>query len=62
MVANSNLESVEAKILKLRKDLISAMDETNKANEKKKKENSLKPCVWRKRLLFKRMKRSKLPS
>ena len=35
MVANSNLESVEAKILKLRKDLISAMDETNKANEKK---------------------------
>ena len=61
MVANTNLESVEAKISKLRKDLISAMDETNKANEKK-KENSLKPCVWRKRLLFKRMKRSKLPS
>ena len=61
MVANTNLESVEAKISKLRKDLISAMDETNKANEKK-QENSLKPCVWRKRLLFKRMKRSKLPS
>ena len=34
MVANSELEYVEAESLKLRKDLIVAMDETKKANEK----------------------------
>ena len=34
MVANWNLESVEAESSKLRKDLIVAMDEMNKANEK----------------------------
>ena len=34
MVANSKLESVELESLKLRKDLITAMDKTNKANEK----------------------------
>ena len=34
MVANSKLEFVEVKSLKLRKDLIVAMDETSKANEK----------------------------
>ena len=34
MVANSKLEFVEAKSLKLRKDMIVAMDETNKVNEK----------------------------
>ena len=45
VVANSNLESVEAKISKLRKDLISAMDETNKANEKKKRELIKALCV-----------------
>ena len=45
MVAKSNLESVEAKISKLRKDLISAMDETNKANEKKKRELIKALCV-----------------
>ena len=34
MVANSKLEFVKAKSLKLRKDMIVAMDETNKVNEK----------------------------
>ena len=34
VVANSKLEFVEAKSLKLRKDMIVAMDETNKVNEK----------------------------
>ena len=34
MVANSKLEFVEAKSLKLRKDMIVAMDEMNKVNEK----------------------------
>ena len=34
MVANSELEYVEAESLKLRKELIVAMDETKKANEK----------------------------
>ena len=34
MVVNSKLESIEAKSSKLRKDLIVAMDKTNKANEK----------------------------
>ena len=34
VVANSKLESVEAKNSKLRKDLIAAMDKTNKVNEK----------------------------
>ena len=34
MVANSKLEYVEAESSKLRKDLIIAMDETNKENEK----------------------------
>ena len=34
MVANSKLEFVEVKSSKLRKDLIVAMDETSKANEK----------------------------
>ena len=34
MVANSELEYVEVESLKLRKDLIVAMDETKKANEK----------------------------
>ena len=33
-MVNSKLESVEAKSSKLRKDLIAAMDETNKENEK----------------------------
>ena len=39
MVANSKLESVKAESLKLRKDLIGTMDETNKANEKIKELN-----------------------
>jgi len=39
VVANSKLESVEAENSKLRKDLIAAMDETNKANEKIKELN-----------------------
>lgn len=39
IVANSKLESVEAESLKLRKDLIATMDETNKANEKIKELN-----------------------
>ena len=34
MVANSKLEFVKAKSLKLRKDMIVARDETNKVNEK----------------------------
>ena len=34
MVANSELEYVKAESSKLRKDLIVAMDETKKANEK----------------------------
>ena len=34
MVANSELEYIEAESLKLRKELIVAMDETKKANEK----------------------------
>ena len=34
VVANSKLEFVKAKSLKLRKDMIVAMDETNKVNEK----------------------------
>ena len=34
MVANSELEYVKVESLKLRKDLIVAMDETKKANEK----------------------------
>ena len=34
VVANSKLEYVEAESSKLRKDLIIAMDETNKENEK----------------------------
>lgn len=34
IVANSKVESIEAKSSKLRKDLIKAMDETNKAKEK----------------------------
>ena len=34
MVANSKLEFVKAKSLKLRKDMIVAMDETSKVNEK----------------------------
>lgn len=34
VVTNSKLESVEAKRSKLRKNLIVAMDETNKENEK----------------------------
>ena len=34
MVANSKLESVKAESSKLKKDLIVAMDEMNKANEK----------------------------
>ena len=34
MVANSKLESVKAESLKMRKDLILAMDETDKVNEK----------------------------
>ena len=34
VVAKSKIESVEAESLKLRKDLIEAMDETNKAKEK----------------------------
>ena len=34
MVANSKLESVKAESSKMRKDLILAMDETDKANEK----------------------------
>ena len=33
-MANSKLESVKVESLKLRKDLITAMDKTNKANEK----------------------------
>ena len=33
-MVNSKLESVEAKSSKLRKDLIAAMDEMNKENEK----------------------------
>ena len=39
VVANSKLESIEAENSKLRKDLIVAMDETNKANEKIKELN-----------------------
>ena len=39
MVANSKLESVEVESWKLRKDLITAMDKTNKANEKIKELN-----------------------
>ena len=39
MVANSKLESVEAESSKLKKFLIEAMDETNKAKEKIKKLN-----------------------
>ena len=34
MVANSKVDSVEAKSLKLRKDLIEAMDRATKAKEK----------------------------
>ena len=34
MVVNSKLESVEVESSRLRKDLIEAMDETNKAREK----------------------------
>lgn len=34
MVANSKLESVEVESSRLRKDLIEAMDKTNKAREK----------------------------
>lgn len=34
IIANSKVESIEAKSSKLRKDLIKAMDETNKAKEK----------------------------
>jgi len=34
MVANSKLEFVKAESLKMRKDLILAMDKTDKANEK----------------------------
>ena len=34
VVANSKLEFVKAKSLKLRKDMIVAMDKTNKVNEK----------------------------
>lgn len=34
MVANSEIKFVEAKNSKLRKDLIEAMDETNRAKEK----------------------------
>lgn len=34
MVVNSKLESVEVESLKLRKNLIAAMDETNKVNKK----------------------------
>ena len=34
MVANSKLESVKAESLKMRKDLILAMDEMDKVNEK----------------------------
>ena len=37
VVVNSKLESIEVESSKLRKDLIAAMDETNKANEKVKK-------------------------
>ena len=37
MVANSKLEFIEEESSKLRKDLIEAMDKTNKANEKIKK-------------------------
>jgi len=33
VVTNSKLESVEAKSSRLRKDLIAAMDETNKLSE-----------------------------
>nr|POF03580.1 hypothetical protein CFP56_32532 [Quercus suber] len=38
-MANSKLEFVKAESLKLRKDLIAAMDETNKVNEKIKELN-----------------------
>ena len=34
MVANSKVDSVEAESLKLRKDLIKAMDQATKAKEK----------------------------
>ena len=39
VVANSKLESVEAESSKLRKDLIEAINETNKAKEKIKELN-----------------------
>lgn len=39
MAANSKLEVVEAESLKLRNDLIVAMDEMNRANEKIKELN-----------------------
>ena len=58
VVVNSKLESIEVESSKLRKDLIAAMDETNKANEKVKELSG--PYMWKKHPSPRSTKKSKL--
>ena len=58
MAANSKVDSIEAKSLKLRKDLIEAMEQSTKAKEKVKEHKEV--LKVKKKLSFKRTKKFKL--
>ena len=57
-MANSKVDSIEAKNLKLRKDLIEAMEQSTKAKEKVKEHKEV--LKVKKKLSFKRTKKFKL--